>query len=302
MNGDDIFEEIFGYKPKKRATGYEIIVACVLQYVNSNTAVSHDEKLRAKETKSQYQIDAVIRDHDGEETVVEAKDYKGSVDREVVSKLFGYITALKIKNAIVVTPNGYTKGAVNYPKDVQDQKNIDLYTVRKAKDADYTLPSGSILVKEIRIEACLKGLIYEKGEFKVIHNKEETERISKKMKKVPNSPSSTDNCLYKGDGSEIDKTFMLNEIQKKHDFMKEKYVQGEYIPSEDTYIKLTETENNELVKIDRIEYKIPAYRGEPTHRHISFTIFIKTGTENKDKNYRMISNEAILNAYSNMNK
>ena len=142
--GDDLYEEIFGLK-RKRGEGYEIIVTCVLQHLNSNATVKHNVMLKTPRGRI-YQIDVVVvvKDLDGEITqIADAKDYKQSVGREVVAKLCGDMVALKISNGIIATPNGYTKGAVNYTQDVEGEKTIDLYIVREAKDEDHILPSGN---------------------------------------------------------------------------------------------------------------------------------------------------------------
>ena len=305
--GDDIFEEIFGYKPKKRGEGYEIIVACVLQHLNSNATVSHDERLRTEKTKSVYQLDAVVRDLDGE-VMVEAKDYKGSVERDVVAKVCGDMTALKIKNAIIATPNGYTKGAVNYPQDVKDHKNIDLWAIRKAKDSDYTLPSGSsTFITELRFVLSLIGAIYERGKFDLILKMEDMEDIKNMLRKTGKTSinrSYLTDRFYKSDGSEVLASIMSDEIDKKHTtFPKGGHIEGEWIPSEDLYVKV-DIEGHELIQIDKIKYKIPTYRGDKIEntvfRYTPPVLLIKRGTEDKDENYRMIDKNAILDAYPNI--
>ena len=303
ISGDGIFEEIFGYKPKKRGEGYEIIVACVLQHLNSNATVSHDERLRTEETKSVYQIDAVVQDLD-EKVAVEAKDYKNPIEREVVTKLFGSMAALKIKNAIIATPNGYTKGAVNYPQDVKDQKNIALYIIRKAKDDDYTLPSGSIFLKAIQANLCVQRLVYDQGKFETIPDAKDIEDILRKTGKTSISHSCRIYRFYKSDSSEVPVSIMSDEINKKHagltedEYIEDEYIEGEWIPSEDLYVKV-EVENHELVKIDKIKYKVPIHREkiEWKVKPTSPILFVKTGTEDKDENYRMVDKKAILSAY-----
>ena len=233
--GDNLFEEIFGYRPKKRGTGYEIIVACVLQHLNSNDIIGHDEKILTDE--STYQIDAVIQDLDGEvKAVVEAKDYKGLVSRPVIAKLCGDMVALKVENAIIATPNGFAKGAKAYPKDVKDQKSISLYIIRKAKDDDYKLPPGKVIVKEINAQVNFVVPNYDKGQyhFTLAGNKEDANDYDGR---------GAVRCFYNSNGSEVPLSFMEGEINKKHNLLQgeAQYIEGEWQPSRDIYVKIRDT-------------------------------------------------------------
>ena len=288
--GDDIFEEIFGYQPPKRGAGYEILVACVLQFLNQKASVKHNVIRKAANAAVHNQLDAIVKQLDGEETVVEAKDYKNKVGREVIAKNFGDITALQIPHAIVVTPNGYTAGAQEYTQlpQIKDTKHIDLYIIREAKDSDYERPSGVGIVKKITCNIVMRWILFAQGKYKMISNESSKEPQNIEIR-----------LFYKRDGTEVPIQIMADDISKHHSPLKvEKEITGAWYPKEELYLKAA----NQLLNIQSIKYTIPVseYKVEVKREITPPVMFVKTDMEDTHKNYRLVDKQHILQAYKSI--
>ena len=118
---DILFEQLFGYKPKKSGEAYEIISAAVMKLFNKNCKVSHDEELRGTFSNTLYQID-VLLEHQSKKEMGEAKDYTvqgKKVGREDLQKLGGALVDLdEVSGGIFFSATDYTKQLSNMQKQV----------------------------------------------------------------------------------------------------------------------------------------------------------------------------------------
>jgi len=141
VNMDDFFCEIYGYKPKKRGKGYEMLVGAVLKILNNSADVKHDVFMRSKYSDDTYQIDNLVTQN-SDKTFVEAKDYTESnvkVGRPDVSKLSGALLHLPVSKGLVVSSTDFTKPAINHAEDCHKNPNakpIDLYIIRRSNESD----------------------------------------------------------------------------------------------------------------------------------------------------------------------
>lgn len=93
---DLLFEDMFGNKPNKDGTAYEILSAAVMKLLEENALVKHDEKLKGTFSNTFYQLDVLIQ-QEARKEMGEAKDYtkKGSkVGRPDLQKLAGALIDL----------------------------------------------------------------------------------------------------------------------------------------------------------------------------------------------------------------
>ncbi|WP_046226984.1 hypothetical protein [Paenibacillus dauci] len=84
---DILFEELFGFKPKKSGEAYEKISAAVMKLLYKDSKVTHDEKLKGEFSDTLYQIDVMLED-ESKKRMGEAKDYtvKGAKVGEQIFK------------------------------------------------------------------------------------------------------------------------------------------------------------------------------------------------------------------------
>lgn len=148
---DNIFEEIFGYSPKKAGTAYERIAAIATYLINGGE-VTHDAKLRGQFSETLYQID-VHHQKEKSSSMGEVKDYTlqgKKVGRPDLQKLGGALPDLgKIQNGTFFSATGYTTPAKKYAEQAKNivGKPISLYGLRPSTEFD---EKG--FVKEIRIK------------------------------------------------------------------------------------------------------------------------------------------------------
>lgn len=136
---DDMHQEFFGYKPKKRGAGYELIVTYVLQHLNEAARLKHNWFIKSSYGDSVYQLDAVM-DVNNKNVVIEAKDYQGrKISRDAILKLSGAMLVLDdIDGAVYASSSEYTLGAKKYPSELKEGggKAIDLYIIRRIEEKD----------------------------------------------------------------------------------------------------------------------------------------------------------------------
>lgn len=137
---DDFFEEIYGHRPVKKGTAYELIVSAAFKLIDSNKEVFSDQRLRGAYSKQLYQIDTLIKE--GGKTFVESKDYSEKskpVGRPDVSKLAGALSDLDVQSGAVASATSFTKPAKDYAKSSQGMilgKSIDLFHIRPSTIED----------------------------------------------------------------------------------------------------------------------------------------------------------------------
>ena len=140
-NMDNIFEEIYGYKPNKRGTGYELLVSAVLKILNEAQDVTHNVSFKGKYSNDKYQVDTFIKDK-FTSVFVECKDYterNKPAPRADIQKLAGALNNLDINAGILVSATGFTKPTVQYSLSTKrnpNAKEIELFLIRQSTDKD----------------------------------------------------------------------------------------------------------------------------------------------------------------------
>ena len=149
-NMDEYFETIFGYKPKKRGTGYELLVGAVLKLLNATQDVTHNVIQEGKYSKDKYQIDALVKNKFAT-IFIECKDYierNKPTQRADVQKLAGALNNLDINAGILVSATGFTKPAVQYSESTKlnpNAKEIELFLIRPSTEKDTEAVKGTYL-------------------------------------------------------------------------------------------------------------------------------------------------------------
>ena len=101
---DELFERIYGFRPRKRGASYELIAAAAIKLIREDLAVKTNQFVEGTYSKEKYQIDAAI---DSLKIAVEAKDYSGSnkkVGRPDVTKLAGALQDLPLTLELLPLP------------------------------------------------------------------------------------------------------------------------------------------------------------------------------------------------------
>jgi Restriction endonuclease len=138
---DKLFLEIFGYKPKKDGTAYEML-ACIAEKILFEGRIVHDRKIRGQFSKTLYQID-VLSENQSDVSMGEAKDYtiQGKpVGRGDLQKLGGALPDIdKVSKGRFYSATGYTEPAKKYAKasgSFSGGKGIELYEFRPSTELD----------------------------------------------------------------------------------------------------------------------------------------------------------------------
>ena len=161
-NMDDFFEEVYGFKPKKRGAGYELLVGAVLKILNQDASVSNNVFVQSIYSEDKYQVDNLI-EKVIESAFVEVKDYSKKIGRPDVSKLSGALLHLPLDKGIIATAQGFTKNAKQYAEDCLKNpkaKPIDLYIVRAVLDKDL---AGKIT--EVQVQIFIEGMDFSTAVF-----------------------------------------------------------------------------------------------------------------------------------------
>ncbi len=136
-----IFQDIFGYLPKKSGTAYEMLASIALSLLEGGEVI-HDERLRGTFSKTLYQLDVYCQS--GNSSVMgEAKDYTEDgkkVGRGDIQKLGGALPDLKcIDKGVFFSATGYTKPARKYAdaaSNITGGKSIALYELKASTELD----------------------------------------------------------------------------------------------------------------------------------------------------------------------
>lgn len=138
---DILFEQVFGHRPKKSGTAYEIFSTLAMKLIEENSEVHHDKSLRGEFSETLYQIDVLV-EQQAKKEMGEAKDYtiKGAkVGRADLQKLGGALADLSdIDGGIFFSATDYTGPAKKYAEASQDMfgKEITLYHLRPSTVID----------------------------------------------------------------------------------------------------------------------------------------------------------------------
>ncbi len=251
-NMDEYFETIFGYKPKKRGTGYELLVGAVLKLLNATQDVTHNVIQEGKYSKDKYQIDALVKNKFAT-IFIECKDYterNKPTQRADVQKLAGALNNLDINAGILVSATGFTKPAVQYSESTKlnpNAKEIELFLIRPSTEKD---TEGIMLSLCVSLD--LETIDHENSKVIPIMDIEKVQEILKRNGyKAGEQYNAITNRLLKSDGtlykyiSEIvnDKTInpSVNGISS-----------GEFYFDEDVFACIY----GELIQVDKLVYEI----------------------------------------------
>lgn len=104
--------ELFGFVPSKAGTAYERVAALVLAALGWQD-VTHDVTERPAGRRAYHQLDIVARDPAGQvrRLIVECKDYATTIGERALNTLVGVKTQIGADAAVIVTTQGFTKGA-----------------------------------------------------------------------------------------------------------------------------------------------------------------------------------------------
>lgn len=165
---DILFEELFGYRPKKDGEAYEKISVAVMKLLNRANKVTHDERLRGTFSNTLYQIDVMLEEQSNKK-MGEAKDYtvKGAkVGRGDIQKLGGALIDLdEVSEGMFFSATDYTKPAIKYAEASAKMsgKDIQLYNLRPSTKLD---EQGRIMKIVIEMHILLPE--YEKAVYKPV--------------------------------------------------------------------------------------------------------------------------------------
>jgi len=171
-----LFEELFGFRPKKEGEAYEMLSAAVIKLLYGDD-VYHDMKIRGEFSKSLYQIDVLSKDNAGE-----AKDYTkrvAKVGRGDLQKFTGALQEIDVKEGMFFSATDFTREAKKYAKASDNfTKKINLYHIRPSSKKDET---GRLMSMDITLKISLP--IYEQSTFTpilTIEGKEKSRLINQK--------------------------------------------------------------------------------------------------------------------------
>ena len=179
---DQLFERIYGFRPKKAGQAYEMFAAAVLKTLGEHDDVFHDQNLRGIFSKTLYQAD-VVRRTGGNEQFVEVKDYTermNKVGRPDLQKLGGALVDLSVSRGLFFSATGYTAPAKKYAAASERivGKKIDLFHLRPSTTDD---EEGR--VKTLVIELVVRTPLFENGRMDAIFTPEGRQKAEGALEK-----------------------------------------------------------------------------------------------------------------------
>jgi hypothetical protein len=173
---DQLFEEIYGYKPTKSGEAYELLASAVAKLISKTDDVAHDKKLRGLFSQTLYQIDVLIGTNQ-QQLMGEAKDYTeraSKVGRGDLQKLGGALNDLEVSGGVFYSATDYTGPAKKYAQAAGSilGKDITLYHLRPSTELD---EEGRI--KTICIQMKIYLPEYHKAKFEPVWSEKGKEKI-----------------------------------------------------------------------------------------------------------------------------
>ena len=175
---DNLHDKYFNIITNKSGTKYERLTAFVFKKLYELDTVIHDIKLIG-ETEVKHQIDVKIETSDGEKRIlVECKDFDISGDKVglgIARNFWGVVDDINPDEAIIVTCNGFTRGAKKYAKG----KGIKLALLREFLEDDWN--------NRIRSVGLEMNIYYpSEPEVRILIDNEETKKEFEKQYKQAN--------------------------------------------------------------------------------------------------------------------
>ena len=248
---EKLYEEIFGRKPVKKGTAYELIVGAVLKCLNKDAQITHNVFFKSPYSDGKYQIDNLHKTD--EITFVETKDYseKGKkVGRPDVSKLEGTLCVLKsnIDKGLLASATDFTGPAKQYIQDLIKANGIpiDLFIIRKSLPED---TEGTIRKICININVVIPN--FQNATFVPVWNKESMQILNNLGYKKGDSISVSIYSFHNKQGAVLDTIWNLtSKLPLNTELM---LAQGKWEFNEPAYIYVDKF----LIPIEQIEYKVP---------------------------------------------
>ncbi|MBE7708879.1 MAG: restriction endonuclease [Cyanobacteria bacterium SIG32] len=180
---DEVFEQIFGYKPSKRGKGFEMLTGAVLKIINNANDITHDVKKTGLFSSDIYQIDLLIDDNN-ESLFVEVKDYserKSKTGRGDAQKLAGALNNLDVNKGLLVSATGFTNPTIKYSQSTKinpKAKEINLCLLRPTNDKD-----TENLIFEFVVDATFQIMDHSKSKTNILLNMESLNKAIEELKK-----------------------------------------------------------------------------------------------------------------------
>jgi hypothetical protein len=259
---DDLYERIYGSRPRKAGTAYEMLAAAVCKLFAEADEIFHDNRMRGEISGTLYQVDVLLQ-KGKEKYFGEAKDYTKQkksprtrkVGRGDLQKLVGALSDLSVKGAFFFSATGYTGPAKKYAKNFKKMtgKDITLFHLSPSVELD---ENGQI--KEIRITMHRFTMNFDEASLKPILTEEAQNRLVEKASRIKRRKDQ--NIVPLGDAL-LDTVFdvtgapILNVEQVLLDQPAQPYgaVHWASIPTPGGYIKVKKA----LFSIHGLTYKIP---------------------------------------------
>jgi hypothetical protein len=245
---DELFENIYGFKPKKRGASYELIAAAALKLIRAALEVRANLFVEGTYSREKYQIDAAI---DSFQTAVEAKDYSGrgkKVGRPALNKFAGALQDLPFNSGIVASATDFSRPARKYAESTKANpvgKRIDLYHIRRSVEAD---EEGRL--KSVVIKLNILSVDHKNSRFVPILTSRGNDLL-KQTHRVGDSIQTKLEKFYRADGTVLLTIFELtSRIDRER---KTTVAQGSWIPSEPAFMMI----GDQLIEISELKYFIP---------------------------------------------
>lgn len=137
---DDLFFNLYGYRPSKDGKSLELLLAAALKLLHPEHDIGHDDHIRGAISDTDYQLDAT-QNTGAQTNLAEAKDYtlRGRpVGRPDVQKLAGALPDVNLGDGILASATGFTKPAIKYAKKAEEiiGKQINLMELRPVLEKD----------------------------------------------------------------------------------------------------------------------------------------------------------------------
>lgn len=117
---------------------YQKLAATIYRELEGNAIVTHDDKIRGRDTGLERQIDVSIRANiAGHDLliIVQAKDHTRPADVNIVGEFKSVIADVGASKGVLICSNGFTETALEYGKTV----GIDLCTAHDAQSRKWTM-------------------------------------------------------------------------------------------------------------------------------------------------------------------
>lgn len=231
----DLFELIFGYRPKKAGHSYELLVAAAIKAVMPALKVKANQYVRGQFSNEKYQLDGLIESL--ERIAVEAKDYSvdgEKVGRPDISKLAGSLNDLPLDSGIVASPTDFTRHAKKYAAGTKlnpQAKPIDLFHIRQS-----TVEDEQGRIRSINIQLLIESPDYRNAKWEPVFTKDGAEML-KRLFPIGTQIEDSIEAFYRQDGSLLLTVYELTRQLSGSEAI-QGVVKGEWTTGEQAYIKL----------------------------------------------------------------